>query len=355
MVSSILITGGCGFVGSNLAFKLKNKYPGTKIIVFDNLMRRGSELNISRLCKADIIFIHGDVRNKEDFNKVGDVELIIDAAAEPSVMAGVNGNTDYLIHTNFNGTINCLDYAVKNNAAFIFLSTSRVYSIDELERIPFSENNTRYVINDKNDIRGLSEKGICENFSTYGYKSLYGASKFCSENFIEEYARSFGLKTIINRCSVLAGPYQYGKADQGFAVLWVARHFWKQKLTYIGYGGLGKQVRDILYIDDLFQLVDFQINNLDSLTGKLYNAGGGLEKSVSLCELTTLCQEITGNKIQIDRIAETRQADIRLYITDNSKITKETHWMPTKSVRDTVIDIFTWIKENEDAVKPILF
>jgi CDP-paratose 2-epimerase len=355
MVSSILITGGCGFVGSNLAFLLKNKYPGTKVIVFDNLMRRGSELNISRLREADIKFIHGDVRNKEDFNKIGDIELIIDAAAEPSVLAGVNGSTDYLIQTNFNGTINCLDYAVKNKAAFIFLSTSRVYSIDELERIPFSENETRFVLNDRKEIQGLSEKGIREDFSTKGYKSLYGASKYCSENFIEEYARSFGLKTIINRCGVLAGPYQYGKVDQGFVVLWVARHLWKQKLSYIGYGGLGKQVRDILHINDLFQLVDFQINNLSSLTGKLFNVGGGSERSVSLCEMTALCEEITGNKIQIDRIAGTRQADIRMYISDNSKVTKETNWKPVTGVREIIKDIVIWIKENEDLVKPVLY
>jgi CDP-paratose 2-epimerase len=330
MVSSILITGGCGFVGSNLAIKLKSKYPGTKIIVFDNLMRRGSELNLSRLIEADIIFIHGDVRNKEDFGKIGEVEIIIDAAAEPSVLSGVDRNTDYLIHTNFNGTINCLNFAVKNNAGFIFLSTSRVYSIEEMERILFSEDKTRFVLSDRNGIIGLSGKGISENFSTNGYKSLYGASKFCSENFIEEYARAFGLRTLINRCGVIAGPYQYGKIDQGIMVLWVARHFWKQKLAYIGYGGQGKQVRDVLHIDDLFLLVDFQINNFNSLAGKLYNAGGGIEKSVSLSELTTLCEEITGNRILFDRIIETRQADIRLYITDNSKVTAETNWVPSK-------------------------
>lgn len=355
MVSSILITGGCGFIGSNLALKLKSKYHGTNIIVFDNLMRRGSELNISRLLEANIKFIHGDVRNKEEFDKVGEVELIIDTAAEPSVLAGINGSTDYLIHTNFNGTINCLNYAVKNKARFIFLSTSRVYSIDELDRISFSESDTRFVINDEKVVLGLSRKGISELYSTQGYKSLYGASKFCSENFIEEYARSFGLKTIINRCGIIAGPYQYGKVDQGVIVLWVAKHFWKQKLAYIGYGGLGKQVRDILHIDDLFQLVDYQINNLSSLQGKLYNVGGGFEKSVSLIELTTLCEEITGNKIQIDHIAKTRQADIPLYITDNSKITKETNWEPTKGVKDTVNDIFIWLKENENIIKPILY
>jgi CDP-paratose 2-epimerase len=355
MVSSILITGGCGFVGSNLAIKLKNKYPTINIIVFDNLMRRGSDLNISRLLEADIEFIHGDVRNKEDFDRVGEVELIIDAAAEPSVLAGINGSTDYLIHTNFNGTINCLNHAVKSNSGFIFLSTSRVYSIDELERISFSENNTRFVINESNVFNGLTKKGISESFSTKGYKSLYGASKFCSENFIEEYARTFGLQTIINRCGVIAGPYQYGKVDQGVMVLWLAKHFWKQRLDYIGYGGSGKQVRDVLHIDDLFRLIVYQINNLSVLQGRLFNVGGGYENNVSLLELTALCEETTGNIIQIERIKETRKGDIPLYITDNSKVTLETGWMPVKGVKEVLNDIFNWVIENEKIIKPILY
>jgi len=355
VISSILITGGCGFVGSNLAIKLKIKYPDLIIVAFDNLMRRGSELNIARLAEANVKFVHGDVRNKEDFEKIGAVDLIIDAAAEPSVLAGIEGGTDYLVHTNFNGTINCLNFAVKNKARFIFLSTSRVYSIDELEKIQFEERASRFVISEKNTLSGISDNGINEHFSTQGYKSLYGASKFCSEVFIEEYARSFGLKTIINRCGVIAGPYQFGKVDQGVMVLWLAKHFWNQKLSYIGYGGLGKQVRDILHIDDLFQLIDFEINNFERLSGELFNAGGGLENSVSLKELSLFCEDLTGNKIQINQIKETRTADIRMYITDNTKLTNETGWKPEKSVKETLTDIYLWLKENEKIVKPILY
>ncbi len=355
MVSSILITGGCGFVGSNLSIKLKEKYPSINIVCFDNLMRRGSELNIQRLRDNGIQFIHGDVRNKEDFDKIGATELIIDAAAEPSVLAGITGGTDYLIHTNFNGTINSLDYAVKHKAGFIFLSTSRVYSIQELDKIELIETTDRFEISQSNKIAGFSKNGIGESFSTHGYKSLYGASKFCSEAFVTEYSQLFNLKTVINRCGVIAGAYQYGKVDQGVMVLWLARHFWKQKLAYIGYGGNGIQVRDILHINDLFELIDYQINNLDTLNGELFNAGGGLTNSVSLKELTTLCSEITGNHIDIEHISQTRQADIRLYITDNTKVNTITNWNPKSSVKDVLIDIYNWLRENEKYVKPILY
>ncbi len=353
MYSSILITGGCGFVGSNLALMLKEKYPGINIIVMDNLMRRGSELNIAPLAKAGIIFIHGDVRNKEDFEKTGKHDLIIDASAEPSVMAGICGGVDYLINTNFNGTINCLNFAVRNQSDFIFLSTSRVYCIEELDKITLKECETRFEIDPSNQINGLSAKGISEDFRTSGSKSFYGASKFCSENFIEEYASYFGLKAIINRCGVIAGPRQFGKTDQGFMALWVAKHFWKEKLAYIGYGGKGKQVRDVMHIEDVFDLIDYQINHFDKNHGKIFNAGGGLENSISLIELTALCNEITGNKIQVDRIPETRKADIRLYISDNSRVTGETGWTPKKSVKDTAADIYNWLRKDESIVKSI--
>jgi CDP-paratose 2-epimerase len=353
MVNSILITGGCGFVGSNLALKLKEKYPAIKITVMDNLMRRGSELNVPLLIQSGIKYIHGDVRNKEDFEKTGEAELIIDASAEPSVMAGLSGGVDYLINTNFIGTINCLNFAVKHDSYFLFLSTSRVYSINALESIILKETEKRYEIDPSNDIHGLTKHGIRENFSTSGSKSFYGASKFCSENFISEYASYFGLKAIINRCGVIAGPRQYGKTDQGFLALWVARHLWKDKLAYIGYGGFGKQVRDVLHIDDLFNLIDYQIEHFDNKHGKIYNAGGGLANSVSLLETTALCEKITGNKIHIDSISETRKADIPLYITDNTKVTSETGWQPEKNVKETITDIYNWLRKDEQIVKPV--
>lgn len=351
---NILITGGCGFVGSNLAVKIKRKYPQYAVTALDNLKRRGSELNLSRLKKNGIRFLHGDIRIPGDLDACGPIDLLIDAAAEPSVLAGLESSTDYVIQSNLNGTINCLNYARKHKARFLFLSTSRVYPIQQLENIRFGESETRFTIEKNQNISGVSTEGITENFPLEGARSLYGASKLASELFIREYSELLGLKAVINRCGVITGPYQMGKVDQGVVVLWVARHFWKGPLKYFGYGGHGKQVRDILHIDDLFDLLDYQIHNFDQVQGETFNVGGGPEISVSLKELSGICEQVTGNYIDIGSVAETRQADIRIYITDNSKITRLTGWKPKRSPQIIVEDIFNWIKENESQLAEIL-
>lgn len=350
----ILITGGCGFVGSNLAVFLKKKYPTYSVIALDNLKRRGSELNINRLQDAGVQFLHGDIRNKEDFDQAGGIDILIEASAEPSVLAGINSSLDYLINTNLNGTINCLNYASKNKAAFIFLSTSRVYPIRHLNSICFTEQSSRFELSSLQDIPGVSTKGISENFPLNGARSFYGATKLASELIIHEYNEMFGMKTVINRCGVITGPYQMGKVDQGVVVLWVARHLWKNKLDYFGYGGEGKQVRDILHIHDLFRLIDEQIHNIDKYNGQIFNVGGGNDCSVSLKELTSICEEVTGNKIPIEKVLETRVADIRIYITDNSKITAVSGWKPEKKPKEIITEIYEWIKENQTILNKIL-
>jgi len=350
----ILITGGCGFVGSNLAISIKKKYPKYQVICFDNLKRRGSELNILRLKNQGIEFVHGDIRSVDDLDVFKKIDVLIDASAEPSVTAGLDGNPNYLIQTNFNGTINCLNLALKHKAVFIFLSTSRVYPIEAIEKIAFRELSTRFKINKKQNIPGISSKGISESFPLDGYRSLYGATKLASELVITEYQKLMGLRTVINRCGVLTGPYQMGKVDQGVVVLWVARHFWQQNLKYFGYGGAGKQVRDILHIDDLFHLVDIQIHNIDKVNGQTYNVGGGLENSVSLKELTKICEQVTGNQIRIGAVPETRTADIRIYITDNTKVEKHLNWRPQITPYQVIEDVYQWIKANEAQLKPIL-
>ena len=354
-MQTILITGGAGFVGSNLAILLKEKYPAYHIISMDNLKRRGSEFNVSRLRERDIEFIHGDIRQKNDFSQVvRQVSCVIDAAAEPSVLAGLDGNTDYLIDTNLNGTIHALNFALQQKAKFIFLSTSRVYPIKKVEEIKVTEKNTRFEIDVLQNITGVSQKGISEDFPLAGSRSLYGATKLASELMVEEYNEMFDLDTVVNRCGVITGPYQMGKVDQGVVVLWVAKHFWKNKLSYIGYGGTGKQVRDMVHIKDLFSLIDLQIHQPGKFKGSVFNVGGSEKVSASLQELTRHCQEITGNSIPIDSVAQTRQADIRTYISDCTRINKLTGWEARISVREILEDIFDWIKENEKQLKPIL-
>ena len=184
---TILITGGCGFVGSNLSLMLKEKYPAYTIIVLDNLKRRGSELNLPRLKDAGIEFIHGDIRNREDLELDRKFDYIIDAAAEPSVMAGMGAMLSYVVNTNLSGTINTLELAARSGAKFIFLSTSRVYPIPYLEQINYTEGATRFDLSANQTIAGVSERGISENFPLDKARSVYGTTKLASELLAEEF------------------------------------------------------------------------------------------------------------------------------------------------------------------------
>ena len=352
---SILITGGCGFVGSNLCLMLKHKYPDYQILAIDNLKRRGSELNVPRLKQAGIAFIHADIRNTEDLAALeGHFDYIIDAAAEPSVMAGMGATFNYVINTNLTGTINTLEFAAKKGAKFIFLSTSRVYPISYLEEVCYEVGATRFELTDNQTLPGISKRGVSESFPLDKARSVYGATKLASELMLEEFREFFGVDYVINRCGVIAGPYQMGKVDQGVITLWMARHYWKKNVAYFGYEGTGKQVRDVLHILDLFDLIDYELHNFHVVNGKILNAGGGADTSVSLLELTDLCAAITGNKVPANISPENRRGDIPLYITDNTRITELTGWKPKRSVDDILTDIFNWMHENEKNLEPIL-
>jgi CDP-paratose 2-epimerase len=349
----ILITGGAGFVGSNLAIKLKTDYPTVAITVVDNLKRRGSELSLKRLKSAGIEFVHGDIRNLEDlvFDKV---DLLIECSAEPSVMAGIDSPPTYLMNTNLVGTLNCLEVARQHKAACLFLSTSRVYPISYINNLKFKETDSRFDILDDQDLSGASSRGIAEDFPLDKPRSLYGTTKLASELVVAEYVDTYGMKAIINRCGVITGPWQMGKIDQGVFVLWVAKHYFKQPLSYIGYGGAGKQVRDFIHIDDLYLSVKTQLENFSEYSGGTWNIGGGLPNSVSLQELTALCQEITGNTVNIASVKENRPADLRFFITDSTKFLNKSGLKWSKNARDTVQDIYSWIQANESDLKSIL-
>jgi CDP-paratose 2-epimerase len=354
MIKTVLITGGAGFVGSNLCLKLKERYPRYRLIAFDNLKRRGSELNLIDFKNRDIAFVHGDIRNPEDIQAVGAFDALIEASAEPSVTAGLDSDPTYVINNNLYGSIHCFNACLKHKADLIFLSTSRVYPIEKIERANFVEADTRFSFAAAQDIAGISAAGISESLSLDGARSFYGTTKLASELFIQEYTAFYGLKAAVTRFGVIAGPRQMGKTDQGVVTLWMARHFWKQPLKYIGYGGTGKQVRDILHIDDLVDLIDMQLHDIDAFNGKVYNAGGGGANSASLLEMTAICEKITGNKIAIQSEAQTRQADLRAYITDNSNIEQNTLWRPKKDVNTVFSDIFEWIRANESQLSTIL-
>jgi len=346
---SLLVTGGAGFVGSNLAIKYKQRHPESQVSAFDNLKRRGSELNIPRLQQSGIEFIHGDIRNQEDFPEF-DIDLILDCSAEPSVLASYSGSPSYLLNTNLVGTINCLELARKQRADFVFFSTSRVYPIWALNSLRYTEAETRFILTDEQPHLGASAVGIAEDFPLRGSRSLYGATKLASELFVEEYGAAFDLRTVVNRCGVITGPWQMGKVDQGVFALWMAHHYFRGELSYIGYRGTGKQVRDFLHIDDLFELINIQTQELDRFNGQVFNVGGGREQSLSLLETTVLCEQVTGHHIKIHRQPETRRADIPLYITDHRKITSLCDWKPTRGAKQTLVDIYEWISVNETLV-----
>ncbi|URD51514.1 NAD-dependent epimerase/dehydratase family protein [Chroococcidiopsis sp. CCNUC1] len=353
MTRQVLITGGAGFVGSTLALGLAQRYPDWQITALDNLKRRGSELNLPRLKQAGIQFIHGDVRNQEDLDPVAlKPDLIVECSAEPSVLAGY-ASPGYVLQTNLVGTINCLELARQTQADFIFLSTSRIYPIKSLSNLQFKEAETRFQLSEQQSLPGASSQGIAENFPLNGSRSLYGATKLASELLVAEYAEAYGLRTIINRCGVLTGPWQMGKVDQGVFALWMAFHYFKRSLKYIGYGGTGKQVRDFLHVSDLLNLIDLQIHQLSKLAGQTFNVGGGVNNTLSLCETTQLCQEICGHSIPITPLPASRMGDVPIFITDSSKVMYATGWQPQKDAKTTLTEIYEWLHKFEHQVSEI--
>lgn len=350
----VVITGGAGFVGSGLALAFRQQHPGAEIVAFDNLKRRGSELNLERFKAHGIAFQHGDVRSPDDLAELPRTfDLCIDASAEPSVLAGLSGSPAYLLQTNLLGTLNVLELVRQRGKALLFLSTSRVYSMEPLRQLGLREGPSRLELEATQNAPGVSARGIAEDFATHLPRSLYGASKLASELVIQEYVASYGLKAVINRCGVIAGPGQFGKVDQGVFTLWVANHVFGQPLKYLGFGGTGKQVRDLLHPDDLFRALELQLADLDRLSGQTFNLGGGPRISTSLAELTALCQKLTGAQVPIASEPATSPVDIPWYVTDSGKAEKTFGWKPQKSVEAIVGDIHAWLLREKPRLAPL--
>ena len=347
----ILITGGAGFIGSNLAIHLRHALADPVIVCMDNLYRRGSELTLARLRENGVVFHWGDVRDPSSF-PTGGFDCMIECSAEPSVLAGQDGDPNYLIQTNFIGAFHCLEKARQWKSGFIFLSTSRVYPIDALESHPWREHETRFVWEDEGTV-GVTRQGVQEIVDMTGPRSLYGFTKYTVEQLVAEYRAAYGLKAIVNRCGVVAGPWQFGKVDQGVAALWVLGHYFGRPLSYIGFGGSGKQVRDFLHIDDLCRLIEKQIAASDQWDGWVGNVAGGSENSASLCELTALCQEVIGRKTSIGKSPATRPNDLRIFIADCTRLYRQTSWRPLHNVVKIVADTGEWVAKNEAALRNV--
>src|SRR5260370_5597585 len=265
MHETVLITGGAGFVGSTLAIAIRRAHPGTSVIAFDNLRRRGSEMNLRRLKAEGVRFVHGDVRTLADLAAIRPApDLILECSAEPSVLAGYGGSPEYLIHTNLTGCFHCLEIARQAKADFLFVSTSRVYPVAPVNGLSFEETETRYGLRPAQSVAGASEYGIAEEFPLHGARSLYGMTKLAAEFMVAEYGDAYGIRFVIDRCGLLTGPWQMAKADQGVVAFWVAAHCLNRGLKYSGFGGTGKHARDFLHIDRFCDLVLDQIANSDS-------------------------------------------------------------------------------------------
>jgi CDP-paratose 2-epimerase len=348
----VLVTGGAGFVGANVAIALAGR--GSSVIAFDNLSRRGSELNLARLRDHDVEFVHGDVRDKEDLMAIGPIDALVECSAEPSVMAGVDGSPDYVVRTNLMGAYHCLELARRDDAQVVFLSTSRVYPVRHLLAIELEEADTRFEIAVRQELPGVSPEGISEDFPLWGARTLYGATKLSAEHLIEDYVDGYGLRAVVNRFGVIAGPWQMGKVDQGVFTYWMLAHYFKRPLRYIGFGGSGKQVRDLVHIDDVVELIVAQLAFPDEWSGTLANAGGGRPISLSLRETTELCAEITGNRIEVEASREGRQGDVPIYISDCRRLHAQADWRPQRDPKAILADTFEWIRAHEDAVRSAL-
>ena len=249
----VLITGGSGFVGANLCVGLAERHPGWEIVAFDNLKRRGSELNLPRLRAAGVKFVHGDVRSPGDLQALPKVDAIVECSAEPSALAGVHDSPDYLVQSNLFGAYHCLELARRDSAQVVFISTSRVYPYGALDALAYTRGR------DALRAGGLPTASR-RSFPLEGARTLYGATKLAAEHLVTDYAAVLGIPTVINRCGVIAGPWQMGKVDQGVFTYWVLAHQTRRPLSYIGYGGVGKQVRDLIHVDDVVDLIDLQLS-----------------------------------------------------------------------------------------------
>jgi CDP-paratose 2-epimerase len=350
----ILITGGAGFVGSNLAISLAERHPDWEIVALDNLHRRGSELNPPRLERAGVRFVRGDVREPADLEALSPIDTLIECSAEPSAMSGVDGETSFVFHTNVTGAYNCLELARRSGALLVFVSTSRVYPFGPLNGLAYDEGETRFELASEQAIPGASSEGIAEDFPTPGARTLYGSTKLAAELIIEEYRQMFGLRAIINRCGVIAGPWQMGKVDQGVVAHWLLSHHFGVPLSYIGYGGAGKQVRDLLHVHDLAALVEEQLLEPEHWDGEVLNVGGGRANSLSLLEATELCRELTGNVVPISSEPETRPGDVPIYLSDCGRLFAHTDWRPSHSPQEALEETSRWIADHESLLQKAL-
>jgi len=337
----LLITGICGFVGSSLARFFRQSNPEIEVFGIDNFSRPGSEINRMELPRIGVTVRYGDIRSASDVDNFPAVDWVIDAAANPSVLAGVTGPTSsrQTVEHNLAGTINLLEFCRRHTSGFVMLSTSRIYSLAELSNLQLQTTNNAYVplLSGKLPI-GLSANGISEEFPSTPPISIYGATKLASEVLALEYANAFGFPVHVDRCGVIAGAGQFGKPDQGIFSYWIHSYLRRQPLRYIGFGGSGFQVRDCMHPNDLAKLLIKQMRSEQRNSLRILNIGGGSESSISLAQLSGWCANRFGPHTISSDSAE-RRFDVPWLVLDATVARQTWQWAPETGLHSILEEI----------------
>lgn len=339
----VLITGIGGFVGSQLGLRMAAAHPEWKIVGIDNFSRPGSESNRERLQDRGVRLFHGDLRCASDLDGLPAVDWVIDAAANPSVLAGVDGRSSarQLVEHNLGGTLNLLDYCRAKSAGLVLLSTSRVYSIPPLEKLPVEAVDGRFHLKAGGALPvGVSAHGVNEEFSTAAPVSLYGATKLASEQMALEYGETFRFPVWVNRCGVLAGAGQFGRPDQGIVAYWIHSYLRRASLKYIGFGGSGAQVRDVFHPGDLLALILKQLGCAEQANRpRVINVGGGPANTFSLASLTAWCAARFGFQHPVAADPAVRPFDIPWMVMDDRVGRSAWDWEPKFSATEIFDEI----------------
>ena len=320
-----------------MAETLRSLRPTWKIGGVDNFIRPGSETNAGRLRALGVEVLHGDIRAASDVDALPKADCLIDAAANPSVLAGVDGKSSsrQVVEHNLLGTVNLLEYCRRHAAGCVLLSTSRVYSIPPLAGLPVEVAGNAFRLRGDAPLpTGVSTEGMREDFSVAAPVSLYGATKLASEVLALEYGASFGFPVWVNRCGVLAGAGQFGRADQGILAYWINAWLRRKPLRYIGFGGNGAQVRDAFHPRDLAELLVRQMECApEAATGKprVVNVGGGSGNVFSLATLSEWCRQRFG-EFTVTADAQPRAFDIPWMVMDNALARQTWGWQPQTSL-----------------------
>ncbi len=344
----ILISGICGFAGSTVARALRATSRDHRLTGFDNYSRPGSVTNREPLEKLGVKVITADLRDTAAMAALPAADFVIDAAANPSVLAGVDGRTSSreLVEHNLYGTVNLLEYCKAHQAGFILLSTSRVYAIEPLARLPVTVNDGAFVPAEGALPTGLTAAGVDESFSTAAPISLYGSTKLASEALALEYGATFGFPVFINRCGVLAGAGQFGRPDQGIFAYWINSWLRKRPLKYLGFGGRGHQVRDCLHPRDLLPVLEKQLA-APAIAGadRIVNLSGGVSSAMSLKQLSDWCAGRFGPH-EVVPDGSPRQFDIPWIVLDHARATRVWGWRPVATTPGILEEIAVHAEKN---------